>query len=56
MMPMGGMAGAGGDDRKQKGRRGWLQEDDDVWGANRDDVAPRVLGEDPDDRKDRDKW
>lgn len=51
-MPMGmggarGGAGGGDDNRKT-----WLMETDDVWGAG-EEAAPRVLGQDPDDRRRR---
>ncbi len=43
MMPMGGMGGGAGDDEGRK-KKSWLEEADDVWGANEDKVAPPVLG------------
>lgn len=46
MMPM-GAAGAGGGSDKEKQRRGWLREQEDIWGVKDLKAAPGVLGQDP---------
>ena len=49
-MPMGGMGGGMGGARagqdQDRERTTWLEEDEDVWGANQE-AAPRVLGKQP---------
>lgn len=42
-MPMGGMGGRGGQQEQDRERNTWLEEDEDVWGAN-PDCGPSVLG------------
>lgn len=46
MMPM-GAAGAGGQGGENKQRRGWLREQEDIWGVKDLKAAPGVLGQDP---------
>jgi hypothetical protein len=42
MMPMTGDAGGGQD--KERQRRAWMNEDDDIWGVPRDNVPPVIGG------------
>ncbi|HWS31762.1 MAG TPA: hypothetical protein VN408_03355 [Actinoplanes sp.] len=48
MPPMGGMGGASGGQQgqKERERKTWLEEDEEVWGAD-PDCAPAVLGRGP---------